>query len=140
MEHLKKYKWLEFDDSRLYHKIIDKKLEIEILSTTDSDLAWSMVKEHPAAFSLYDKIRSFKRKVSIDFWEHEPFAHWGYAVPVHYTDMVRKEITRLVSLGILGEAPPDIINISAGFPVVKGDGKSCRICLDLRELNNCQKL
>ena len=60
---------------------------------------------------------------------HAPVAHCGYPVPVPvlYEEMVRKEVTRLESVGILEEAPKDTINIGAGFLVLKGDGESCRI-------------
>ena len=50
----------------------------------------------------------------MQFKEHEPFAHCGYPVPVCYKDMVRQEVTRLVSLGILEEASSDIINRVSG--------------------------
>ena len=145
IDRIQKYKWLEFNDDRLYKStdsIIDDRLKIEntLFNEDEQKKVINLVKKYKKAFSIFNEIGEFKQKVDIHFKPHEAFAKKGYPIAPKYRQAVHEEISRLIALGILKEAGDSVRNFSPAFPVVKKSttesGKpKIRIVIDLRLLN-----
>ena len=139
MDRINKYKWLNFDDNRLYKsvsEIIDDKLHLEntILNKPEQDQLRGLIQKHCDAMSNFGEIGSFKTKASIQFKKHDSFSMRPYPVPVKFRQALLQEVARLKSLGILEDAQ-DNIDFSSGFAVLKSNLKSVRLVVDLRRLN-----
>ena len=141
-DRMNRYKWLNYDDPRLYQKvseIIDDKLQMKdtILSTKEQDRLKLLINKYHNSFSLYGEIGKFKTKVSYKFKDYKPFAKRAFPIPLRYRDALEREVYRLKSLGILEDPdhPDSPVSISAGFPILKKDKLSVRLVIDFRELN-----
>ena len=133
------YKWLDYNDKRLYQsldEIINDKFQISntLLSNADQNKLKEMIKQHSTAFSFWGEIGEFKRKIHLSFREHEPFAMRAYPIPPRDRDDVEKEVNKLLSLGII-EPADDVIDISPAFAVRKKNS-GIRLIIDLRKLNS----
>ena len=146
LERLQKYKWLEFDDIRLYKstgEIIDTELKIEnsLFNETEQEKLRVLIKKYYKVFSSFGEIGEFKQKVVLEFTEHPPLAKRGYPIPKKYRKAVDNEVSRLIALGKLQEAGDSVRNFSVAFPVVKktlseSNKPKIYIIIDLRLLNS----
>ena len=141
VERKRKYPWLNND--RLYketNKIIEEDIKFQntILDENSQEIMKDLVKQHSNAFAIFGEVGEFKTmKAEIALKEHENFAIKPYPINQKYKKLVNNEVERLTQLGILEEG--DVVDISPAFPVVKSDGKSIRLVVDNRLLNQYTK-
>ena len=138
LDRVNSYKWLNFDDKRLYltvDEIIDDKFQLSntLLNKPEQEKLIKMVKHNAQAFSIFGEIGELKRLVRIPFKEHQPFAMRAYPIPLKDRIDVETEVAKLKSQGILEDAD-DVIDVSPAFAVRKKNSQ-IRLVLDLRKCN-----
>ena len=135
---LENYPHLELGDPLL--KLTEKQamrkqvcLNESILNSQERIEIYNMLDNHRDAFSLYGELSRSKIEVDIELDDDTPFYIRPYPTTDIDKEMIDRELTKLVKLGILREGHKPYT--SPVLLVAKRDSKDKRVVTDFRHLN-----